>query len=228
LFTASLGVKCNHCHANGFEKDDKPEKQTARRMINMVFDLNKGKFDGRDAITCYTCHRGQTKPDSVVALGINLFLPQPAAQRPDSSMPTVDQILERYVQALGGRASLEKFTTRVSKGSRIGADGVLVPEEVYQKAPDKLQVITRYPQVTFTATVSGQKAWAVDRGKDTEITGEEGAELTREANFYKDVLLKEIYSSLKTGGKAILRRRKPTSSKRSPVPAILRDSISTH
>jgi len=131
LFTGSLGVKCNYCHTNPFEKDDKPAKQTARRMINMVFDLNRGSFDGRNTITCYTCHRGQPKPDTVLALGRNLFLPQPAVARPDMSTPTVDQILERYVQALGGRELLEKFTTRVSRGSRIGADGVLVPEEVY-------------------------------------------------------------------------------------------------
>ena len=204
LFTGSLGVKCNYCHTNPFEKDDKPAKQTARRMINMVFDLNRGSFGGRNAITCYTCHRGQPKPDTVLALGRNLFLPQPAAATPDKSMPTVDQILERYVQALGGRELLEKFTSRVSRGSRIGADGVLVPEEVYQKAPNKLLVITRYPEVALSVRLYGQRAWAGDKDKENEVTGEELAELTREGTFYKEISLKELYSSMNAAGKATI------------------------
>jgi hypothetical protein len=204
LFTGSLGVKCNYCHTNPFEKDDKPAKQTARRMIQMVFDLNRGNFGGRNAITCYTCHRGQPKPDTVLALGRNLFLTQPVVARSDTSMPTADQILERYVQALGGRELLEKFTTRVSRGSRIGADGVLVPEEVYQKAPNKMLVITRYPEVALTVHLNGQRAWAGDKDKENEITGEELAELTREGTFYKEISLKELYSSMNAVGKATI------------------------
>ena len=204
LFTGSLGVKCNYCHTNPFEKDDKPAKQTARRMINMVFDLNRGSFGGRNAITCYSCHRGQPKPDTVLALGRNLFLPQAAAATPDKLMPTVDQILERYVQALGGRELLEKFTTRVSRGSRVGADGVLVPEEVYQKAPNKLLVVTSYPNAALSVRLNGQRAWAGDKDKDNEITGEELAELTREGNFYKENSLKELYASMNAAGKATI------------------------
>ena len=204
LFTGSLGVKCGFCHTNPFDKDDKQTKRTARRMIQMVFELNRGNFDGRNATTCYTCHRGQPKPDTVLALGRNLFLPQPAAPRPDTLMPTVDQILERYVQALGGRELLEKFTTRISRGSRIGADGVLIPEEVFQKAPNKMLVITRYPEVALTTRFNGQRAWAGDRDKENEIIGEELAELTREGTFYKETSLKELYAAMSPAGKATI------------------------
>ena len=72
----SLGVKCNFCHVQqgkdpktGFdiviwESDDKPEKQTARRMMQMVLSIKANdKVDFREnAVTCYTCHRGQTQP----------------------------------------------------------------------------------------------------------------------------------------------------------------------
>ncbi|HEY9231710.1 MAG TPA: c-type cytochrome, partial [Blastocatellia bacterium] len=66
LMTGALGVRCNYCHVNPFDKDEKPAKQTARAMMQMVFDLNKDRFAGRTAITCYTCHRGQPKPVAVV------------------------------------------------------------------------------------------------------------------------------------------------------------------
>ena len=203
LFTGALGVKCGYCHTNPFEKDDKPAKQTARRMIQMVFDLNRGSFAGKDAITCYTCHRGKPKPDTVVALGTNPWLvPEAASATPAPAMPTVDQILDRYVKAIGGKESLAKLTTRISRGSRVGADGVLVPEEVYQKAPDKMLVITTYPNAAFAVRVNGKRGWSGEKDKATEISGEELAELEREAIFSKEISLKEMYSTMHLAGKA--------------------------
>lgn len=202
LFTGALGVKCSYCHTNPFEKDDRPAKHTARRMIQMVFDLNRGNFGGKDAITCYTCHRGKPKPDTVVVLGTNPWLvPEPASATPDPSMPTVDQILERYVKAIGGRESLARLTTRISRGSRVGADGVLVPEDVYQKAPDKLLVITTYPNVALAVRINGQRGWSGEKDKPNEISGEELAELEREATFSKETSLKDLYSAMHLAGK---------------------------
>jgi photosynthetic reaction center cytochrome c subunit len=64
-FTHSLGVKCEFCHVEGaFEKDDKPEKQTARKMILMARGINKDNFNGERRVTCWTCHRGATEPES--------------------------------------------------------------------------------------------------------------------------------------------------------------------
>jgi hypothetical protein len=63
-FKGSLGVDCTYCHIKDqFEKDDKPQKQTARKMIQLVRDTN-GKLGGTAKVTCFTCHRGQTRPAS--------------------------------------------------------------------------------------------------------------------------------------------------------------------
>ena len=60
-FKDSLGVDCTFCHIKDqFEKDDKPEKQTARKMIALVRDAN-AKI-GAARVSCYTCHRGQQRP----------------------------------------------------------------------------------------------------------------------------------------------------------------------
>jgi hypothetical protein len=74
-FTAGLGVMCDHCHVGSPQdraKDDKTEKATARKMIQMVATLNDQLKDiGTPAepgtppapkVTCYTCHRGAVKP----------------------------------------------------------------------------------------------------------------------------------------------------------------------
>jgi len=62
-FTRSLGVGCDFCHARGgFDKDDNPKKQIARRMLLMVDQLNASSFGGHPRITCWTCHRGAESP----------------------------------------------------------------------------------------------------------------------------------------------------------------------
>lgn len=92
-FTASLGVKCSYCHVRNdatkkmeFAKDDKPEKEVARKMMLMAIDINKNHFQqieesmdsGKGAlpsdtssvsymlkyVTCYTCHHGDPHPDN--------------------------------------------------------------------------------------------------------------------------------------------------------------------
>lgn len=63
FITASLGVECEFCHVQGsFEKDDKKPKQTARKMMEMMFAINKENFDGHREVTCYSCHRGSADP----------------------------------------------------------------------------------------------------------------------------------------------------------------------
>jgi len=92
-FTASLGVKCNYCHVFNqdtkkmeFAKDDKPEKEIARKMMLMAIDINKNHFQQIEEtmdsgkmemptdtsavsymlkyVTCYTCHHGDPHPDN--------------------------------------------------------------------------------------------------------------------------------------------------------------------
>ena len=65
FFTRSLGVKCDYCHVpKEFEKDDKPAKTTARKMLKMVHDINAGNFGDKSPVSCWTCHRGSAEPQS--------------------------------------------------------------------------------------------------------------------------------------------------------------------
>jgi hypothetical protein len=70
--SAALGVKCDHCHVQGnFPSDERTEKRTARRMIEMVKALNAEYFPKHQAkegestlgrVTCFTCHQGKPGP----------------------------------------------------------------------------------------------------------------------------------------------------------------------
>ena len=61
-FKNSLGVECTYCHVKDqFDKDDRPAKQMARKMITITRDAN-AKLGGAARVTCFTCHRGQPRP----------------------------------------------------------------------------------------------------------------------------------------------------------------------
>src|SRR5215471_16833646 len=69
FIAASLGVECDFCHVqNAFEKDDKKPKQTARKMMEMMFAINKENFQGNREVTCYSCHRGSANPAAIPAV----------------------------------------------------------------------------------------------------------------------------------------------------------------
>jgi len=62
-FRTALGVQCTYCHIQGdFASDDNPKKNMARNMLRIAADINAGFPDGKNHVTCYTCHRGDAKP----------------------------------------------------------------------------------------------------------------------------------------------------------------------
>ena len=64
-FTASLGKGCDFCHVRGKDDlDDKKEKLTARKMIEMTHNINAQNFNGKMEVRCFTCHQGHEKPMS--------------------------------------------------------------------------------------------------------------------------------------------------------------------
>ncbi|RAJ04056.1 photosynthetic reaction center cytochrome c subunit [Chitinophaga skermanii] len=71
-FNASLGVKCNFCHASSdadpskldYASDRNKHKDEAREMMRMTNRINKKYFGGAEVreVTCYTCHHGEPDP----------------------------------------------------------------------------------------------------------------------------------------------------------------------
>lgn len=72
--------------------------------------------------------------------------PTTAVSPTGKSSPMVDQVLEKYVEAAGGKDAFEKLHSRVTKGraelSTMGLSGSL---EVYEKAPNQLARLITVP-----------------------------------------------------------------------------------
>src|SRR5215510_15055941 len=208
--TQSLGVDCSHCHVpDALDKDDKPAKQTARKMFELVRTINATL--GANRVTCYTCHRGQPQPASAPPAPAN------AASKSELSTPeikpadpkaNVDAILNQYVQALGGRDVLERVTTRVKTGTLVAQGGMKAPLEVYEKAPNKTLTIFRAPHGTNQMGFDGAIGWT--KTPEQGLREEAGQQLDfikSEAEFYKELKLKERYSKLTLLGTALLENR---------------------
>lgn len=173
FFSASLGFNCTNCHTGeslgNWAKyaDDIPAKRTARRMIQMVNTINKENFGGRRMVTCYSCHRGGGRPKVIPSLLEQYSTPPPEdpneveihGQIPGA--PSVDQILDKYIQALGGPQRLAALTSFTAKGTYGGydTDFLKVPLEVYAKAPGQKTTIAHTPIGNSTTTCDGRDGW---------------------------------------------------------------------
>jgi hypothetical protein len=226
FFAVSLGRRCNFCHVNrngqwDYPADDKPEKLTAREMIKMVLDVNKTTFRGSTEVSCYTCHRGGNQPLSLPPLP----LPQPspragspggpggpagtapggagaqASPAPSPTLPSTDDILNKYIAAIGGQAAIDKIKTRVMKGSVAGANGMTITYEIDQTAPDKAYESFTSPRGTMERAVNGSRAWEKNPAGVHEIAGQQLADLKRSLQLFRNLKLKEQYSRLRVTGR---------------------------
>jgi hypothetical protein len=216
FFAASLGMNCADCHtaesADSWAKfaDDTPRKQTARKMVLMVRAINQANFGGAPTVTCYSCHRGIfSRPENIPSLAEQYGTPPP--EDPDriqirgkgAAGLSADQILGRYIQALGGTQQLAKLTSFTAKGTYVGFDtGAEVPIEIFAKAPDQLTTIVHTPLGDNTTTCDGRAAWVAAIDKPVPLfaltDGQlEGARVDAELSFPAQI--KQEFSNWRAG-----------------------------
>ena len=176
FIAASLSMNCSECHKTGSADEyaeDTPRKQTARKMILMVSALNKANFGGKQEVTCYSCHRSDARPKVTPSLAEQYSTPPPddpneleVAETPATGGPTADQILNKYVQALGGVQKLASVSSFAGKGTYEGFDteGDKFPVEIYAKAPNERTTIVHLRAGDNIRTFDGRNAWNTSAG----------------------------------------------------------------
>ncbi|MDP8980462.1 MAG: photosynthetic reaction center cytochrome c subunit family protein [Acidobacteriota bacterium] len=158
IMSAAVGFDCSECHANaGTDKvdwaADTPKKVTARMMVLMVAAINRQNFGGRQNVTCWTCHHGRdhpatTPPFDVVYGAGSQEMDDVLAAMP--GQPSAGEILEKYIQALGGAERLNRLTSYVATGTSFGfggfgGDGQV---QIFAKAPDKRTTLIEFKSAT--------------------------------------------------------------------------------
>src|SRR5215831_19209774 len=216
IMAAALQFDCSDCHVGaGTDKvdwaADTPRKRMARNMVNMVTNINKENFGGRQMVTCWTCHRNRDKPLATPVMATIYGMPP---YEPDDVLvqsplaPSADSILDKYIQAAGGAQRLAGLTSFAGKGTSVsfGGFGGGGAVEIVAKAPDKRATIIVFKEETGRGdqirTYDGRTGWV---RTPLNVLGEfqlaggdlDGARFDAQLSFPGQI--KQILTNLKSG-----------------------------
>jgi len=221
FITAALGVHCDFCHVEGhFDKDDKKPKEIARTMMRMMFAVNKDNFEDKRKVTCYSCHRGAPKPVATPLIGEEssgmTMLPRGASlagtrgpagtnsslsgpeQEPDlSKLPSPAEVIERYIQAVGGMEALQKISSRVEKGS-VAMFGHQLSVEILAQSPGRYSSILHLPNGESSTIYDGHNGWMAFPGRPVRDMGaadRDAARMDADLRFPADA--KQLFTELR-------------------------------
>ena len=173
VISADLGLDCADCHPNaGTDKADfvvdTPRKIAARRMVDMVAVINRTNFNGQQRVTCWTCHHGRITPSTTVALDSWYDVPNVEnddAVRQAAGLAPADQILDKYLEALGGVQKLASVTSFIATGTAVGYGelGGTAQFTVFAKAPNQRTTLITYKdhpeRPSSTWVFDGRAGW---------------------------------------------------------------------
>jgi len=156
IMCASLGFDCSDCHpgAGTVKVDwaaDNPRKNVARKMVRMVAAINTDNFSKRQMVTCWTCHHGRDRPSTTPSME---QMYGPASQEMDDVLkqepgqPAATQIIDRYLQAIGGVDKLSSLKSYIAHGTSVGFGGFGGGGrvQIFAQAPDRRATFIDFPK----------------------------------------------------------------------------------
>ncbi len=214
VMSAAVGFDCSECHIGaGTEKvdwaADTQKKIVARRMVTMVAAINKDNFSNRQMVTCWSCHHGRDRPattpqlESVYGPG-STEMDDILTQMP--GQPTGEEILDKYIKAIGGAQKLAAVKSYVAKGTSIGFGGFGGggKVQIFAKFPDQRATVIQFDASTGRGdnirAYNGSTGWLkspLTVLPEYELTGGEldGAKLDAELSFPGQI--KQVLSNLR-------------------------------
>lgn len=203
VMTAAVGYDCSNCHPGAgtdsmdWVTDKNPKKVIARKMVEMVAAINKANFGGAQMVTCWTCHHGLDLPTTSIAL--DKLYSEPNDEKRDvveagNGEPPAAQILDQYIQAMGGAQKVAAVKSFIATGKSEGYGGIggEAHFQIFAQAPDRRGMWINYPEHPERGisawTYDGKAGWIISpRGflGDYELTGNDltGAKLDAVLGF---------------------------------------------
>jgi hypothetical protein len=212
IMSAAVGYDCSECHIGaGTEKvnwaADNGRKIIARKMVTMVAAINRDNFQGRQVVTCWSCHRGRDRPSTTPQMEsvygpASLEMDDNLVQMP--GQPSSDEIINKYIQALGGAQKLAGLKSYVAKGTSVGFGGFGGGGhvQIFAKYPNQRTTLIQFDAATGRGdevrAYNGQVGWMMTPLAvltDYQLSGVEldGAQLDAQLGFpgqIKQVLTK--------------------------------------
>jgi hypothetical protein len=182
----SLGVNCDHCHVKGeknpqtgedtwlWEREDKKEKAVGREMMRMVLELNRTRFNREAVVTCYTCHRGSTRPERMTPLPPHDYFGEGLKPQPKRVLPTAQEVIAKYLSAVGANRQDVLSQAIVMRGTveRVERAKASGPTEIVFKQPNKTRITETLTSGVVTRGWNGTTAWVQSSQGLNQATGE--------------------------------------------------------
>ena len=208
FIASSLNVDCDYCHRQDFSQDVTKQKLRAREMIRMVRQINQEAFHGENTVNCFTCHQGHTDPVPLAPI----VPPPPRAPKSEAAtagppagvpLPSVDEVLNHYVQALGGQAAIDGVKSRIIRTAPLNDSDPESKTTVSQKAPDKVLIARESPDYSLWVGFNGTLAWAQDSEKSYWgiLNTPQRNSIMRDSELYQGSRIKSRYSDVKVKSK---------------------------
>jgi hypothetical protein len=216
VISADLGLDCADCHPGaGSDKVDwvfdTTRKKMARRMVEMVATINRTNFGGAQFVTCFTCHHGRLRPSTTIALDALYGTPNEEKDEivaPATDGPNANQILDKYIQALGGAQKLASLTSFIATGTSVGYGGLGGGGQfqIIAKAPDQRTLTISFKdhpeRGDSTWVYNGHVGWIKSPRSllgQYEVTGSDLDGLRLEAQLAFPGQIKQVLTNLHAG-----------------------------
>jgi hypothetical protein len=133
-----------------------------------------------------------------VAIGLILF---GASLYAADDLPKAETLLDKYVEATGGKAAYAKIRGDVSSGSMsLGAMGLSGKMVMYRQAPDKAMMEVTIEGIgKILEGTNGDVAWSMNAMQGPRLKeGDEKAEALRAARYNADAEWRTLYTTVET------------------------------
>jgi hypothetical protein len=218
FFNAATSFGCADCHQRGKPGEppvyeaDTPRKTRARDMIRMVKQINAGAFGV--SVTCATCHQGHARPASlemmtaerIASIAAARGAAPPATPAPngvpaaapalEAPAPSVDAVLTKYFDALGGRSAIDAMPASVETALLENLGAPIKADLTMDRHAGKFLVAVQVQQATQVARIGfdGTSAW-VSNG--TTVTDAPEATFQRIDAYVSSILSTRVRNAYK-------------------------------
>ncbi|HEY6389909.1 MAG TPA: hypothetical protein VIX89_01455 [Bryobacteraceae bacterium] len=121
----------------------------------------------------------------------------------DETLPKADTVLDRYVEAVGGKAAIEKHRNEVMHGTiEVVGRGLKGTVTAYQAAPDKELLVIEFEGIgKIESGSNGEVAWERSAIQGPKVKdGVEKADALRDGTFNSLIYWRKLYTKVETTG----------------------------
>ncbi len=121
-----------------------------------------------------------------------------------ANLPTADQIVDEYVQAVGGTTAIEQVTSRKEEGT-VTIEGTTAAVEIFNRDPDQRLVRQHGSAGEFISVFDGRQGWFSSPGHPVrELSGNELDTARVDADLHFPVHLRKICADLRVENQATI------------------------